>query len=248
MEVVSNDPGQQGAPQYYRPGPSSGTYPQYPQNPYPQGWAPGTPPAPYPQQAPDRQDAPQAGSAAQWNDTGAPAGLSSAPAGKVARPRQVVSGLVLLLAATLPFLIFGVAALVVPLDGSILNEQTLLQSGMPRADLDAMLAQSGLTMDQFLGLAGATLRVMGAVTLAAALLYGLLAVVAFLGRAGARLSVAILTGVFGLVLLLLMGFGGQPLFAVLVVAVAAVGVSRLYGAPANEWYASRKVGAAQRSG
>ncbi|ALE72081.1 hypothetical protein AD006_08720 [Pseudonocardia sp. EC080610-09] len=230
---VSNDPGQQGPPQYYRPGPSSGAYPQYPQNPYPQGWTPGMQPAPYPQQAPDQ--AGQAGQAPQWNTAG---GWGPAPSGggKVVRPRQVLTGLILLIAATVPFLVMGITTMFLTVDDALLDE-----SGIPRDQLDQAMAQAGITMDQLTQL----FRVMGGIFLVLALVYAALAVVAFLGRPGARLTVAILTGVYGLPLLLIMA-SSLPLFAVLVVAVASAGVVMLYSRPANEWYASRKVGAAQR--
>ena len=229
MDVVSNDPGQQGAPQYYRPGPSSGSYPQYPQNPYPQGWTPGAQPAPYPQQP--------SGTAPQWNSGNPPAGLGPRPAGRLSRPGHVLTALILLLAAALPFVVMGVAAMVTPVDASMLD-----QAGVPRAEMDAVLAQAGMTFEQLAQM----VRVMGGIFLALALLYAVLAVVAFLGTGGARLAIAVLTGVYGLPLLLMMA-ATLPAFAVLVLAVASTGVALLYSRPAKEWYASRKVGAAQRS-
>ncbi|MBN9737278.1 hypothetical protein PP1_019905 [Pseudonocardia sp. P1] len=241
---VSNDPGQQGPPQYYRPGPSSGAYPQYPQNPYPQGWTPGMQPAPYPQQAPD-----QAGQAPQWNTAGAqPAGLTPSGRREVTRPRQVVSALILLIASALPFVFFGIAALLVPLDGTVLNDDLLAQAGMPRPEFETMLAQAGMTATEFLDAVGVAMRVFGAVVLVLGLAYIGLGVAAFRGSAGARLSAAIVTGVFGLVLFLFLMLAGREalLFAVLVLAVAAGGITLLYSAPAKEWYASRRVGAAQR--
>ncbi|MBC3189584.1 hypothetical protein H7X46_00695 [Pseudonocardia sp. C8] len=226
---MSNDPGEQGTPRYYRPGPSSGTYPQYPQNPYPHGWTPGAPPPPFP--------APPAGQT-RWNAAGdAPAGTGR-PQGRVARPPQVVTALVLLLAAALPFVLMGVAAMLTPVDESVLN-----QAGIPRAELDAMMAQAHVTFAQLTQM----VRVMGGIFLVLALAYGALAVVAFLGRGGARLALAVLTGVYGLPLLL-MTAPTLPWFAVLVVAVAAGGVVLLYGRPASEWYAARKAGAGQRPG
>ncbi|ANY07276.1 hypothetical protein [Pseudonocardia sp. HH130630-07] len=218
---MSTDPGQQGAPQYYRPGPSSGTYPQYPQNPYPQGWTPGTAPAPYPSHGPVQPS---------------PAGLGPAPVRKVPRPRQVVSALILLLASVLPFVVMGVTALFVTVDDRLLDE-----AGVPRDQIDQAMAQTGMTMEVLNQL----FRVMGGIFVVLALAYAVLAVVAFLGRSGARLTLAILTGVYGLTLLLLMA--AMPLFAVLVIAVAASGVTLLYSAPAREWYAARRTGVAGRS-
>ena len=237
MEGVSTDPGRGDppTPQYYRPGPSSGSYPQYPQNPFPQGWTPGTSPGPYPQQP--------APAGPQWNtsDTGGsgpPAGLGRTPPATAPRPRQLVLGLILLLAAALPFVLMGVAAMVTPVDESILD-----QAGIPRAELDALMAQAGMSFEQLAQM----VRVMGAIFLALALVYAVLAVVAFRGAGGARLALAVLTGVYGLPLLLMMA-PTLPLFAVLVLAVAAFGLVQLYSRPAKEWYAARKVGAAQRSG
>lgn len=229
---MSTDPGQHGAPRYYRPGPSSGTYPQYPQNPYPQGWTPGAAPAPYPQQA-----------APQWNATGGagreapPAGLGREPAGRVPRPRQVLTALILLLASALPFVVTGLTAMFVTVDDALLN-----QAGVPRDQIDQAMAQAGITMGQLNQL----FRVMGAIFLVLALAHAALAVVAFLGRPGARLALAVVTGVYSLTLLLLMA-ASLPLFAVLVIAVAATGIALLYSAPAREWYAARRVGAASRS-
>lgn len=240
MDVVSNDPGRDGptsAQQYYRPGPSSGSYPQYPQNPYPQGWTPGAAPAPDPQQPADP-------AAPQWNTSGEsgwggpPAGLGQSPSARASRPRQVVTGLILLLAAALPFVLMGVAAMVTPIDESVLD-----QAGIARGEFEAMMSQAGMTFDQVAQM----IRVMGGVFLVLALIYAALAVVAFLGRGGARLALAVLTGVYGLPLLLMMA-PTLPIFAVLVMAVAATGVVLLYSRPAKEWYAARKVGAAQRSG
>ena len=235
MDVVSNDPGQQGTPQYYRPGPSSGSYPQYPQNPYPQGWTPGTPPAPYPQQAPHPQDPQQAGP--QWNTASGwgppPAGLRPTSSRTVPRPRQLLTGLILLLAATVPFVVMGVTAMLVTVDDALLD-----QAGIPRDQLDQAMAQAGITLEQMTQL----FRVMGVIFLVLALSYAVLAVVAFLGKPGARLTVAILTGVYGVPLLLMMA-PSLPLFAVLVLAVASTGVVLLYSRPAREWYASREVGA-----
>ncbi|BBG04841.1 MULTISPECIES: hypothetical protein [Pseudonocardia] len=250
---MSNNPGEQGAPQYYRPGPSTGHYPQYPQNPYPNGWTPAAAPAPqaHPQPQPHPQPHPQAHPQAQaqpgpqWNTGSAPQGWGQPPAGlapggttPVARPRQVVTALILLIAAALPFVLMGAAAMVAQVD-----QATLDQAGVPRAELDAVMAQAGVTMEQLTQL----VRVMGGVFLVLALVYAALAVVAFLGRPGARLALAVLTAVYGLPLLLLMA-PTIPVFAVAILAISSAGVVLLYGQAAREWYASRKVGAARRAG
>ncbi|MEJ8280593.1 hypothetical protein [Pseudonocardia spirodelae] len=242
---MSNDPGQQGAPQYYRPGPSTGRYPQYPQNPFPDGWSAGAAPV-YPQQpappAPPQQDRPgpdrnpAAGDAAGgWGPP--PAGLGDAPQGRTARPRQMVTALVALLAAGLPFVVMGIGAMFATINDAVLND-----TGIPRAEIDAALAQTGLTMDQLTQF----VRVMGGVFLVLALVWIALAVVAFLGAAGARIALAVLAVLYGATLLLMMA-ATIPLFAVLVVGLAATGVVLLFGRPASEWYATRKLGAASRS-
>ncbi|ALE79219.1 hypothetical protein WY02_13135 [Pseudonocardia sp. AL041005-10] len=258
MEVVSSNPGQHDAPQYYRPGPSTGRYPQYPQNPYPHGWHGGATPPPAPQQAP-AAPAPQPGTTAQpgavpqpgsgqqagqgpqWNAASGwgppPAGLGSGPQGRPARPRQVVTALVALVAAALPFVVMGIGAMFATINDAVLND-----TGLPRADIDAALAQTGLTMDQLTQF----VRVMGGIFLVLALVWIALAVVAFLGAGGARIALAVLAGVYGIPLLLLMA-PTIPLFAVLVVALSVAGVALLFGRPAKEWYATRKLGAASRS-
>lgn len=243
MDDVSSDPGQHDAPQYYRPGPSTGRYPQYPQNPYPNGWHGGSTPPPSPQQAP-AAPAPQPGQGQgpQWNTASGwgppPAGLGSEPQGRPARPRQVVTALVALIAAAVPFVVTGIGSLFVTVNESLLND-----SGIPRGEFDAALAASGMTMAQF----GQAVRVMGVVFLVLALVWIALAVAAFLGAAGARIALIVLLVLYGIPLLLIMLIGGQPVFAVLVVGVAAAGVALLFGRPAKEWYAARKLGAASRS-
>ena len=57
----------------------------------------------------------------------------------------------------------------------------------------------------------------------------------------------VLLALYGLPLLAIMATSGQPVFAVLVIGIAAVGVTLLFGRPAKEWYATRKLGAASRS-
>lgn len=222
MGRVSNDPAEQGPPQYYRPGPSSGRYPQYPQNPYPQGWTPGAAPA-TPPVAPHRPG-PDAVSPP-------PAGFGARDAAPVPRPRQVTTALVLLLIATLPFVLMGAAALFATVDDGLLN-----QTGIPRAELDAMMAQAGMTLQALT----VGIRVMGGVFLVLALGYAAVALVAHLGRTGARIALLVLTIVYGLPLLVLMA-PTLPLFAVAVLAVAGTGVWLLFSGPAKDWFASRAV-------
>lgn len=225
MDVVSNDPGQQGTPQYYRPGPSSGHYPQYPQNPYPQGWTPGALPPP----PPGQDAAPQYGQQPYGQQS--PAGLGEGGAAPVPRPRQVTTALILLIAATLPFVLMGVTAMF-----ATVNDELLNQAGIPRAEVDAMLTQAGLTLEQLTQ----AVRVMGGVFLVLAAVYAALAVVAFLGRPGVRIALVVLTVVYGLPLLLMMA-PTLPLFPVAVLALAATGLWLLFSAPAKAWYASRAV-------
>lgn len=150
-----------------------------------------------------------------------------------------MTGLVLLLAAALPFMPMSVAALVTPVEESSLN-----QAGVPEAELEAMMAQAGMTFEELVGL----VRVMGGVVLVLALMYAVLAVVAFRGAARARLALAVLTGLNGLPLLLITAASPASLFGMLTVAVAAVGVVQLYSRPATQWYVARKGRGALRSG
>lgn len=229
---VSTDPGPQDEPRYYRPGPSSGHYPQYPQNPYPHGWTPGAVPPPPPPVTGPQPGAPDPGSP--------PAGLGPGAAAPVPRPRQVVTALVLLLTASVPFVLMGVSAMVATVDDALLG-----QTGVPRAELDAMMARAGLTMAQLT----TVVRVMGGIFVVLALAYVAVAVAAFLGRAGARITLVVLTAVYGLPLLL-MTAPTLPLFAVAVVGLAATGSWLLFSPPAKVWYASRAVrgGVAGRAG
>ncbi|MEQ3550420.1 hypothetical protein WIS52_08050 [Pseudonocardia nematodicida] len=228
---MSSESGHHG-PQYYRPGPSSGHYPQYPQNPYPTGGGP-TPGAGRPAGfGPDPQQ--QVG---QWQQGwappagGAPAGLGQTGTAPVPRPRQVVTSLILLLTSTVPFVFMGIQAMFMTINQALLND-----AGIPRSQL-AQVEAAGITMDQLTQL----FRVMGGVFVVLALVYAVVAVVAFRGRPAARLVLAILTAVYGLPLLLLMAASPLALFAVAVLALAGVGVWLLYSQPAREWYAARKV-------
>lgn len=222
---------------YNSSGPSTGHYPQYPQNPYgPQagGWY-GAPQQPYPQPYAPPQYAPpqQAG----YGGTDVYGGWSPPPAGMVAepeaprRPRSVALGMVLMILAALPFLILGILGTTVPLTRDMFP---------PELGLDALLAQSALTFEQLVD----AVRVLLAFIALLALAYIVLAVVAFTGRNWARVTATVLTAVFAVVMLLnLPGVLGNPSALVLVLAPVVLGIAGVLlmrSAQASAWFASRR--------
>ncbi|MFP5019679.1 hypothetical protein [Pseudonocardia phyllosphaerae] len=232
---MSTEPGQDeqpSTPQYYRPGPSSGTYPQYPQNPYPNGWAPGTSPAPYPQQPSPAPQAPAPEQAPHQQPSGPypawPGGTGSSPQ-PATRPTQVRLALVLLLLSALPFVLMGVVAMRTTID-----QATLDGSGIPRALAEQALTNSGFTFEALT----TAVRVMGGVFVVLALVYAVVAFVAFRGSSGARFVLVVLTVVYGIPLLLMMA-PTLPSFAVAILALAAVGIWLLFTPAARTWYDAR---------
>lgn len=213
-------------PAYYRPGPSSGYYPQYPQNPYGGGRTPSYAQPQYGQPAVP----PQYGQApyAQPGYGGAP---GTGWAGPVSRPPTMIVSLVLLLLAALPFLVGGLAVSIAPLTEEMFP---------PEAGLEQLQAQAGIGFAEIVSL----FRTLGVVMAVLAAVYMVLAVVAFTGRAGARLALTVLTVLFGLFLLVaLVGSLGNPLslaVPLLVLVASVAGVALMFGAPAKAWFASRR--------
>lgn len=220
-------------PVYYRPGPSSGHYPQYPQNPYgglPYGNHPygqqvyGQPgPAPQAPDQPGYQPYPQQQQPyPQYAHPGAPAVA-------VPRPASVTLATVLFLLPAALFLIGGLALALAPLTPEMLSSQP---------QVDEALARSGLTMPQFLSF----VRTTGAVFAFGAAVYALLAVVAYLGRFGALVGLTVLTVLFDLFwLVALLGSLTAPAGAVAPLVILLLGIGGLvlmYQGPARAWYAS----------
>ncbi len=217
-------------PAYYRPGPSSGYYPQYPQNPYgpgssgvPPQFSAGYPPAgrqenvTYPYGGPF-----PAGTGPQF------AGQAGA-AGK--RPANVVTAFLLLLVPPALFLVVGLVLTLTPLTPDMFPPET----GIAEA-----LTASGLTMDQLLS----AMRTFGAVLAVLAVLYAVLAVVSFLGKLGALITLTVLTALFDLFwLLALLSAATNPLGAILPVIVlgtSIAGVVLMFSAPARAWFAAKR--------
>lgn len=230
---------------YYRPGPSSGHYPQYPQNPYggqaygqhPYGQqlygqpgAPAQPPPAYPQtygqqrSYPPPQDQP-AGYPQQYGQD--PYGRPRA--GAVRRPGSVRLALVLFLLPAALFLLGGLGLSFAPITPEMLSAQP---------QVDEALAQSGLTMTQFLSF----IRTAGAIFAVAAVVYALLAVVAFLGKFGALVGLTVLTVLFDLFwLVALLGSLGDPIGALVplvIIALSVGGLVLMYQGPARAWFSS----------
>ena len=229
-EPTAGDGGAPAGPAYYRPGPSSGYYPQDPQNPYGPG-ASGTPPqftggypAPRP---PENVTYPYGGPF--------PAGTGPQHAGQAGaatrRPRTVVSGFLLLLVAPALFLVVGLVLTLTPLTPEMFPPETGIREA---------LTASGLTMDQLLS----AMRTFGAVLAVLAVLYAVLAVVSFIGKLGALITLTVLTVLFDLFwLLALLAAATNPVGAivpVIVLGTSIVGVTLMFSAPARAWFAARR--------
>jgi hypothetical protein len=170
-----------------------------------------------------------------YNPYGAyPASTGPAVEPPPSRPGLLVLALVLQIVAALPFLFFGVAFLVVPLNGSALT------STLTQLQNDPRFAGTDITPDLLLSL----VRTLGVILLVAALAYLLLAVLSFAGRNWARILVAVVSAGFVLALVgLLVAAGGAAdtllVFAVLIVLLVASVVIAFLPA-ANAWYTHRR--------
>jgi heme A synthase len=190
---------------------------------------PGAPPAPgqpYPYAQPQADYA--------YSPYGYPLGTGEADLsrGVVPRPGILILALVLLLLSAVPYLLFGVAALVAPdtpgtIPPDLLDDPTFAQAGI-----------TAETVVQFI-------RIVGGIFLAVALFYAALAVLAFTGRNWARITLAVLTGLFALLIgfgilsLALSGDVAGALVSALLLSPAVAGVILFFTRPANDWYRSR---------
>jgi hypothetical protein len=189
------------------------------------------------------------GGAPGWGDDdrtvalpGGPAGASpynpyatmppgSAPAATARRPGLLVLALIMMLLPTLLFLALGLLFLVIPMSTATLP---------PELTNNPQLVQAGATPDLLVSL----VRAVGGVVLVAALLYGLFAILAFLGRNWARILVTVMSVGFALLLLtgLVQSGGGTDNLVVAVpLVVLMIGAVVLMFLPAaNTWYSRRR--------
>ena len=147
------------------------------------------------------------------------------------RPGLVVLSLLLTILASAPFLGLGLLLLLVPLAADTLPDEL---SENPR------LLAAGATPELLIS----ALRLVGGVMLAAALIYLLFGILAFAGRNWARISMAVLTVGFALLLVAgLVASGGavdtvSTLGLVLVVLLGSLAI--LFSPRVNAWYAHRR--------
>ncbi|MCE3553205.1 hypothetical protein LWC33_17295 [Pseudonocardia sp. RS11V-5] len=206
-------------PRYYPSGPSTGQYPQYPQNPYPQGTSPAG--APQGDQHPAGQYT--GGQYAYSPYAQAPTPSADEPR-RARRPATMAGALVLLVLSALPFLVFGVLGLFVPISQDMFP---------PELGLDAMLTQYNVSFDQFLQ----AVRLLLALVAVLALVYIGLAVAAFAGKAWGRVAVTVLTVLFCGFLLLNLGGGASSLIILAPVVLAVAGVVLMFVRPSAAWFA-----------
>jgi len=165
-----------------------------------------------------------------YNPYGSP--YSAAPPEPVPaapKPRLLVVAPVLMVLASLPFLLFGALFVAAPVDA-------IAQNVVASPNMQAAGATKELVVS--------AIRTLGAVILVVALLYLVFGFLAFAGRNWARITTAVLTG--GFVLLLVAGLvvsGGAidtiTLASVLLVLILAA-ATVLFSPGASAWYASRR--------
>ncbi|MFR9801625.1 hypothetical protein ACL02T_04880 [Pseudonocardia sp. RS010] len=212
--------GDQGeGPRYYPGGPSAGQYAQYPQNPYPQGAPQGAPTGP-------RAGDPQSGQYA-YSPYSSGSASSGAEPQAVRRPATMIGALVLLVLSALPFLVFGVLGLFVPISQEMFP---------PELGLDALLTQYNVSFDQFLQ----AVRLLLALAAVLALVYIGMAVAAFAGKSWGRITVTALTVLFCGFLLLNLGGPGSSLIVLVPVVLAVAGVVLMFVRPSAAWFAARR--------
>jgi hypothetical protein len=220
--VVTVSTGSQGeGPRYYPSGPSTGEYAQYPQNPYPHGGPQGAPPPGTP-----HAGAPQTGQYAYSPYSQGPAPADAEPR-QVRRPATMVGALILLVLSAVPFLVFGVLGLFVPIS------QDMFPSEL---GLDAMLTQYNVSFDQFLQ----AVRLLLALVAVLALVYVGIAIAAFAGKSWGRVTATALTALFCGFLLLNVGGGGSSLIVLAPVVLAVAGVVLMFLRPSAEWFAAKR--------
>jgi hypothetical protein len=224
--VVTVSTGSQGeGPRYYPSGPSTGQYAQYPQNPYPHGGPQGAPAPNTPGGDPPTGQF-TGGQYAYSPYSQGPAPTAGEP--RVARrPATMVGALILLVLSAVPFLVFGVLGLFVPISQDMFP---------PELGLDAMLTQYNVSFDQFLQ----AVRLLLALLAVLALVYVGLAVAAFAGRSWGRIAVTVLTVLFCGFLLLNVGGGGSSLIVLAPVVLAVAGVVLMFLRPSADWFAAKR--------
>ncbi|GAA1868314.1 hypothetical protein GCM10009836_55990 [Pseudonocardia ailaonensis] len=212
-----SDPSDQPRYDPYSGGPSSGQYAQYPQNPYGSGSSGN----PYGYQQP------QPYAYSPYGQQPSPGAFDPEPE-VVPRPGAMVGALILLVLSALPFLVFGVLGLFVP----------ITQSQFPtELGLDALLTQYNVTFDQFLQ----AVRLIVALVAVLALVYILFAALAFGGRNWARIASTVLTVIFAVFLLLnIAGAGVASALVLAPVVLSVLGVVLMFVRPSARWFASRR--------
>jgi hypothetical protein len=205
--------------------------------PYPTPDPAGRPygPTPYDDPAPGRGVPPHVYN--PYGNVSYPATYPVPPAGQgpddaappVRRPGTVNLALVLLVLAALPYLLIGLLAMAASGD---------VEAAVPPDQL-AQLQQLGVDLEQ-------VVRATGAVLLAVALVFLLLAVLAWTGRGWARALLAAMAGGFVLTVLASVAAASSQgavldvaglLVLALPVVLAAVGVGLMFGSAARAWFA-----------
>jgi hypothetical protein len=145
------------------------------------------------------------------------------------KPRLLVVAPVLMVLASLPFLLFGALFVAAPVDA--IAQDVVASPNMQAAGATKELVVSAV-------------RTLGAVILVVALLYLVFGFLAFAGRNWARIATAVLT--VGFVFLLVAGLvvsGGAIdtiTFASVLLVLISGAVAILFSPGANAWYAARR--------
>ena len=145
------------------------------------------------------------------------------------RPRLLIAVPVLMVLAALPFLLFGALFVAAPVAG--IAQEVLASPNMQTAGATEALVVSAV-------------RVLGGVILGVALLYLVFGFLAFAGRNWARITTAVLTGGFALLLVAGLVVSGGAIDTITLASVLLVlilgAVAILFSPGANAWYAARR--------
>lgn len=160
-----------------------------------------------------------------------PAGLDHTTPPAAPRPAALVAGLVLMILAALPFLLFGALFLLLPFDASTIPPELLD---------NPQVAAAGVTPEALVSL----LRTAGGILLALSLLYIGFAVLAFTGRSWARILVTVMTTGFSVMLLLGMASGGaadvaSAVLILLPIVLSVGGLTLFFLGSSNRYFATR---------
>jgi hypothetical protein len=143
----------------------------------------------------------------------------------------MVLSLVLMIIASLPFLVIGAALLLIPLNASNIPAEVL---DSPR------LQEAGATPELVIS----AMRLVGGIVLVIAVIYVVFGILAFARRNWARIITAVLTAGFALLLVALLVSSGGAVDTIsisgvlLVMIVGAVAI--LFSPKANAWSAYRR--------